>query len=250
MPNKDQSPLRAEPQLELALKRGNDATAPVIQLAAVLGIVKHVRLGQSNFEWLPRGEELVDPKRKCEFFKEAARLLYAPNCRLAALALGEQEGSEFDELSIARALLAWLALDCGVDSRVRPRPLLDDPAITRETLTRLGYFLPVISECADDSSAATMLTTVANEQNRERGGSAAYQLDWAHQVSKAGKSNQTHRGVIELGDIAVPLKLKDVPFPIVLDVQLSKCGLLDLNTGEPRYFATDYLKRIFSPSLP
>jgi hypothetical protein len=77
---------RMTAQLELAVKRGKDATTPVIQLA-VLGVVKHLRLGQSNFAWLPRGEKLVDPEHECEFFKEASRLLYAPACGLSAKAL-------------------------------------------------------------------------------------------------------------------------------------------------------------------
>lgn len=240
---------RMERQLELAVKRGKGATTPVIQLAAVLGIVKHIRLAQSTFEWLPRGEELIDAKRKCEFFKEAARLLYAPNCRVAAMALAEHDRCEFDELTVVRGLLSWLALDCGVDSRLTPKALADDANIARETLTRLGYFFPVVSECARDPFAATMLTSVANEQNERCGESAACQLRWASEVLKANKNKQSDSLPIELGDVAVPLKLKDVPLSIVMDVQPTKCGLLDLNTGGPRYFANGYLRRILGLRL-
>jgi hypothetical protein len=231
-------------QLELAVERGKDATTPVIQLAAVLGVVKHLRLGQSNFEWLPRGEKVVDPEHQCEFFKEASRLLYAPDCQVAAKALAEHDQCEFDELTAVRGLLAWLALDCGVDRRIPFKPLLDDPDIIRENLTQFGYFLPVISECALDSFATTMLTSVSGEQKNENRDSAAYHLRWAHDLLKVAENKQSNQSPIELGDIAVPLNMKEVPLSIVVDVQSNKLGLLDLNTGEPRYFAMGYLRRI------
>jgi len=231
-------------QLELALKRGKDATTPVVQLAAVLGVVKHLPLRQSNFEWLPHGEKLIDPEQQCQFFKDAARLLYAPDCRLAAMALAENDQHEFDELTAVRGLLSWVALDCGVDARSALNRALDAPDLARENLVRLAYFLPVISQCASDKLATTMLTSVADEQKGDNPERAAYHLQWAQHLVKVAMKHRPIPSDVELGDVAVPLKLKEVPISIVVDVQPNKSGLLDLNTGEPRYFASGYLARI------
>jgi len=235
---------RMTAQLELAVKRGKDATTPVIQLAAVLGVVRHLRVGQSCFAWLPRGERLVDPDHECEFFEDVARLLYAPSCLIAGKALAEHDHGEFDELTAVRGLMAWLALDCGVDCRMVIKPLLDDPYLIRENLTRVGYFLPVISQCASDDLAAAMLTSIIDQQKIENRDSATYHLHWAKGLLDVSKNQQSNSQPIELGDVAMPLKIKDIPPSIVVDVQPNKLGLLDLDTGEPRYFATGYLKRI------
>jgi hypothetical protein len=104
-------------QCELAVERGRDSTTPIVRMAAVLGVVRHLRSRQATFAWLPKGERLVDQDREWDFFKEASRSLYAPACGLAAKALAEHDGREFDELTAVRGLLTWLALDRELDTR-------------------------------------------------------------------------------------------------------------------------------------
>jgi hypothetical protein len=231
-------------QLELTIERNKDATTALIQLAAVLGIVKHLRVRESSFAWLPGHETLIDAERQREFFRHSSRLLYAPGCRLAEIALGEHDHHEFDELTAVRALLAWLALDCGLDTRTALRHVIDDPVLTRDNLTHLGYFLPVITECVSDEFASGILKQVADEQKGDRPACTSYHLAWAKQVVKAADSRLSKPSSVELGDIAVPSKLTESALSIVVDVQFNKSGLLDFDTGEPKYYATGYLKRI------
>jgi hypothetical protein len=230
-------------QLELATKRGNDATTVIVQLSAVLGVVKHLRLMRSTFNWLPRSEELVDPDNKWKFFKEVARLLHAPAFRLEKIALGEKDKQDFDELTAVRGLLAWLAFDCGVDTRHALDHAFDDPKLMRQALTGIAYFLPVISECASDPLAAEMLKNVTAEQ-RGDGGTVAYHLGWARKLAKAAGMERLDSCSIALGDVVLPVKGIRVKPSVVLEVQHGKTGLVDLNNGELKYYAVGYLARI------
>ena len=56
-------------QCEAAVERGKDATTPVVQLAAVLAIVRHLRTREATFAWLPKGERLVDQDHEWDFFR-------------------------------------------------------------------------------------------------------------------------------------------------------------------------------------
>jgi len=240
---------RMAAQLEIAVTRGKDATTPIIQLAAVLGVVKHLRVRQVNFEWLPRGEDLIDRGRQSEFFLLTSQFLYAPSRRLAALALSEHNGQEFDELTAVRGLLTWLAIDSGVDIRSALKKSLSDPDLTREKLVEVGYLVPVITECATDTLAAAMLTNIAEEQRNECPTRAAYHIEWARRLLVTAKSHGTKPAAVELGDMAVPTRVKGAPLSIVVDVQANKSGLLDLDTGEAKFYATGYLSRVLGLSV-
>src|SRR5262249_31327826 len=105
---------RMTKQLEAAEGEGRNVTVAIVQLAAVLGIVKYLGLG--TVDWLPKNDRLVDAVKARKFFTTACRSLYGPTRNLAGRALVENNGQPFDELTSVRALLAWLALDCGVDA--------------------------------------------------------------------------------------------------------------------------------------
>jgi hypothetical protein len=232
-------------QLELATKRGKDATTAIIQLSAVLGVVKHLRVMRSRFAWLPRSEELVDPNHKRKFFVEVARLLHAPAFRLGTMALGEKDKEEFDELTTVRGLLAWLALDCGVDTRHALDHAFDDPKLMRQDLTTIAYFLPVIRECASDAWAAEILKNVMTDQ-RVDCGTVAYHIGWARKLAKAARIERLDSCPLALGDVVLPVKGGRAEPSVVLQVQHGKTGLVDLNNGELKYYAVGYLARIGS----
>lgn len=232
-------------QLELASGRGSDATTPLIQLAAVLGVVKHLRVRQVNFEWLPKGEQIVDADHQWEFFKKASQLLYAPAHCLAAKALAEHGDREFDELTAVRALLSWLAFDGGLDTRNATDRALVDPELVRENLTGAAYFLPVIVACSSDKYAADVLADVTAE-GRGDVGRVAYHVRWAQELARSIVRRRTSPSPVGLGDIAYPLKVEGVSPSVVVDVQYDKAGLLDLDSGMLKYFKTGYLVRVHS----
>ncbi len=231
-------------QCDLAVERGRDVTTPIVQMAAVLGVVRHLRSRQARFAWLPKGERLVDLDHEWDFFKEASRCLYAPAYGMAAKALTEHDGQEFDELTTVRALLAWLALDCELDTRTALDDVVDEPDVARDNLIGVAYMIPVITQCAEDAFAVEVLNAIAAEQPDSMERTTAYHLEWARRVTKAFHEHQLAAGPIALGDLALPLKVS-VNWPlIVVDAQYSKTGIVDLDTGEPKYFGAGYVARL------
>lgn len=231
-------------QCELAVERGRDATTPIVQMAAVLGVVRHLRSRQTTFAWLPKGERLVAQDHEWDFFKEASRSLYSPACGLAAKALTEHDGREFDELTAVRGLLTWLALDCELDTRTALDDVVDEPDVARDNLIGVAYLVPVITQCAEDSFALEVLNSISAEQPDSMKRTAAYHVEWARRITKAFHERQRAAGPIALGDLVLPLKMSaDWPL-VVVDAQYNKTGVVDLDTGEPKYFGAGYVARL------
>jgi hypothetical protein len=231
-------------QCEAAVKRGKDATTPLVQMAAVLGIVRHLRARQATFAWLPKGERLVDLDHEWDFFKDASRCLYASRSGLAGKALAEHDGHEFDELTAVRGLLTWLAFDCELDTRNALDDSGDEPDLVRDNLVGVAYLLPVITECTQDDFAEDVLSAIAAEQQDSMKKSTTYHMAWARGVAKAFRERQPATGPIALGDLVLPLKMSASWPLIVIDPQYNKTGVVDLDTGEPKYFGAGYVARL------
>jgi hypothetical protein len=232
-------------QCEIVVGQLKDATTPIVQLAAVLGIVRHLRARQATFTWLPKGERLVDQDQERDFFSEASRFLYGPASALAAKALAEHDGRDFDELTAVRGLLTWLAFDSDLDTRYALDHAIDAPAVVRNNLVGIAYLLPVVSECVCDDHATDVLSAVVVEQEQERlKMSVAYHLGWVRGVTKAFEERRIATGPIALGDLVMPLKISALWPMVVVDAQYNKTGVVNLDTGEPKYFAANYVARL------
>lgn len=233
-------------QCEAAVERGKDATTPVVQLAAVLGIVKHLKTRQPTFAWLPHGEQLVDSDHAWDFFKDASRHLYGPSYGLAAKALAEHDTHEFDELTAVRGLLTWLGLDSDLDIRVVLDDVYNDPDAVREDLIGVAYLLPVITECVQDEPAEAVLSAVSEEVRQSLKESISYHMEWARRIEDAFHDRRRSTAPIALGDIVWPLKMADLGPMVVLDPRSSSTGVVNLDTGKPKLFGTDFVARIQS----
>lgn len=232
-------------QCKIAVDQSRDATTPIVQLAAVLGIVRLLRSRQATFAWLPKGERLVDQDHERDFFSKASRCLYSPASALAAKALAEHDGHEFDELTAVRGLLTWLAFDSDLDTRHALDHAIDARDVVRNNLVGVAYLVPVVSECVRDDLATDVLSAVVAEQQQENvKKSVTYHLDWARGVTKAFQERRTVTGPIILGDLVMPLK-KPASWPmVVVDAQYDKSGVVDLDTGKPKYFAAAFVARL------
>jgi hypothetical protein len=235
-------------QCELVGERGKDATTPIVQMAAVLGVVRHLRTRQHAFGWLPRGERLVDREHAREFFNEASRCLFGPRLGLAAKAAAEADGQEFDELTAVRGLLSWLALDGELDTRKALEDALEDPEAVQENLVRVAYLVPVITQCAEDAFAEDLLQAVVAEQSETLRQTATYHIDWAHRLTNAIRATSSSPGPVAIGDLVLPLKVPTLWPLVVIDAQSNKTGVVDLDSGEAKYFGAGYIAKV--DSLP
>ena len=101
-----------------------------------------------------------------------------------------------------------------------------------------------MTEWVRDSFASDILLTVVAEQQDPMKKSAAYHMDWARRVTKAFQERHTADGPIGLGDLVLPAKIPVLWPLVVVDVQSNKTGVVDLDTGEPKYFGATYVTRL------
>jgi hypothetical protein len=105
---------RMEAQLEVALEPDR-ARRGVIQLAAVLAVVRTLRLLEYRPEWRKKELELVDRADEWRLFEAGALAVTWGSNALAPRAVAEANGESFDELSMVVGLLAWFAWEIELD---------------------------------------------------------------------------------------------------------------------------------------
>jgi hypothetical protein len=94
------------------------AARGVVQLAAVLGVLRALRLVERRAEWRRKRLELVDRDDERRLHETAVLALTWGAPPLAQRALVEAGGETFEELSMVLGLLGWLAWDVGLDVEV------------------------------------------------------------------------------------------------------------------------------------
>jgi hypothetical protein len=101
-------------QFELA-KAQDRARRGIVQLAAVLGVIRALRFIERRPEWRRSRLELVDRADEWSIFQAAViAIAWGPGA-LAARAVAETGGEGFAELSMVVGLLAWLAWDVEIN---------------------------------------------------------------------------------------------------------------------------------------
>jgi hypothetical protein len=146
---------RMEGQLELATAPDR-ARRAIVQLAAVLGVVRILRLVERRPEWSRTHLDLVNRDDEWRLFEAAVLAVAWGEKALALRSVAEAGGEWFDELSMVIGLLAWMAWDVGVDvgeasKRTGLQGVEDESWCSVEFLAVLGPWL------VDDDAAATVL---------------------------------------------------------------------------------------------
>lgn len=134
----------------------NQAHRGIVQLAAVLGVIRTLRIVEQRPEWRRAHLALVEPDDERRLFKASVLATMWGSDSLAHRALSENDGEWFDELSMVTGLLAWLAWDVGIDiedvsKMVRPEEVGDEVLYSFQLLAALGPWL------IDDVTAGTTL---------------------------------------------------------------------------------------------
>ncbi|MFT3840768.1 MAG: phospholipase D family protein [Myxococcaceae bacterium] len=108
---------RMEGQFELAASPDR-ARRGIVQLAAVLGVIRTLRFVEQRPEWKRVRHELVDRADEWELLQSAVFAVYWGKDALAPRAVAEAGGEGFAELSMVVGLLAWLAWEAETDITV------------------------------------------------------------------------------------------------------------------------------------
>lgn len=150
---------RMEGQFELA-SAPDRARRGVVQLAAVLGVVRTLRLVGQRPEWRRVQLALIEPEDEWRLFEAGVLAVAWGDDGLGSRALAEADGDCFDELSMVIGLLAWLAWDVGVDAeeaskRAGLQGVEDDTWYAIQLLATLGPAL-----IGDDDALSTLEESV------------------------------------------------------------------------------------------
>jgi hypothetical protein len=146
---------RMEGQFELAASPDR-ARRGIVQLAAVLGVIRTLRFVEQRPEWKRVHHELVDRADEWDLLQSAVFAVSWGKDALAPRAVAEAGGDGFAELSMVVGLLAWLAWDVETDITVASQRgglegLEDHRWYALQLLATLGPWL------VDDVEAVTVL---------------------------------------------------------------------------------------------
>jgi hypothetical protein len=214
---------RMEGQFGLATA-SDRARRGIVQLAAVLGVVRTLRLVGQRPEWRRAQLALVDPDDEWRLFEAAVLAVAWGDDALAPRAIAEAGGEWFDELSMVTGLLAWLAWDVEIDAeeaskRAGLQGVEDESWYSVQLLAALGPWL------AGDESAATALEESVARTPRHRVDAdrwlrihSALAYAYAQVASTPDQHGQTGRHP-RPGDLVVLSERESPRVRVVLDVR-------------------------------
>lgn len=209
-------------QLELASASENSSRG-IVQLAAVLGVIRTLRVIEQRPEWKRAREELVDRNDEWNLFQEAVIAIAWGADAMVTRAVAEANGESFVELSMVIGLLAWLAWDVGTDiSTASQRMEFGDSKegdwYAVQLLAALGPWLAV-DDLAQDTLRESLLRTPRPHADAERW--LCRHLDALEALAIVGSSVEKHGEhgrVAQAGDLVI-LRSGEAPrVRIILDV--------------------------------
>lgn len=235
-------------QLENALTEER-ARRCIVQLAAVLGILRALSIMERRPEWRKRQVELVTWNDKWQLFDMATiATTWGSKC-LAQCALVETEGEPFEELSMVIGQLAWLAWEMEID--IETSAMRDgQQGVDDESWYGAQLFASIASWLALDEDALTILGESVARTPR-------YRVDgdhWVHaHVARAnrlaeivtGESRGFRTGrAPKPGDLVLLAERFDPRMRVILDIVPTRgdaklvCSDVDDETGQREFMAS------------
>jgi hypothetical protein len=101
-------------RLQLAVSNEDDCLSALVQLVAVLAVIRELRGMDHRAQWVGIGETLVPIKERRRLLNTVCSYLFGRNHQLLNAITVKLDGEHADEISRLDGLLLWLAWDCGV----------------------------------------------------------------------------------------------------------------------------------------
>lgn len=216
----------------------------IIQLAAVLGLIRHLRCEVEKVAWVPRGQSLLPPVSELrKFFLESCRYLYAPNEALLPNALVDLEGEDCPELAYIRGYLVWLAWECDFDAR-----LAKFSEVRKEKLDEIraiDCLLQLIPDMKNDVSAMEAAYQIQNVGRRLAGYDdwLAGHIKWYEKITAVAQPrlhSVPEAEELNVGDI-VYRKSETPYFTTVLEINNRKVKLAE---NEGTWYSVSFLRMV------
>ena len=198
------------------------ARRSIVQLAAVLSVVRAVRIAEHRPEWRKSRLTLVDPADLRELLKAGVVAAFWTADGVASRSLDESDAEAFEELPTVIGLLAWLAWECGFEPDLARRPAStatgdSEAGILAQLATVLAPWLLSVPETTPlirQSIEQTPQTSIDGQRW------LSLQLEFSERVTGAmGEIASSSAGerAIRRGDLVL-LPVADAPLRIALDV--------------------------------
>ena len=201
----------------------------VIQVAAVLGILRALRVIELRDEWRRSAQRLADEKALKDFFRAAPGLLAVGEDAVIPRLLEDLDGDLCEELSMVLGLMTWLAWECGVDIEIA-RSRSGGAGVEADqwsALQRLAYLAP---HCATDGRALELaLASVRETPRRGQAGDAwferqqSFMTEIALATSKPGACSRVTRPP-RVGGLVFLASQFDPRVRLVVNVQTRRMG--------------------------
>jgi hypothetical protein len=222
-------------QMEQAARRAEKGPTVLIQLVAVLAIVRELRLVERMPRWASIRESLVNRDDEESLLNEVLTNLFGRGFQLyeaIKAALGDER---FDELARLKGLLIWLAWDCEVqlDERFDIR---EEPEDVRQRLVDKAALLEFSQmlkgdAVAQEEAANSILQTVKGGAAAAASRWIAGYFGWADKLSRIAIPTAPPKGKpnapIAVGDLAVLTTEKSPKLRVVSSVTAQQVSLID-----------------------
>lgn len=206
-------------QLSVANKSQQKARAAIVQLVAVLSLVREFRRLRHMPQWrVMRG--FVDDDTRIELLKASMQHIFGRENGFRPLLL-DADGGEPEELNQVRALLTWLAWDTGCALAGPISPMIE-PSEQRELATVYSYLFELLPRVAIDDAQIELLRASMELTQKATVEAAALAAKWreyhlyiGEELATAPDRTFEDRHPLQVGDLfrlpnTVPASLKVV----------------------------------------
>ena len=224
-PNKDRPPNKDIDDIEMArvcrrklrklvarmkaqMQRANtDATLTpnvLVQLVAVLAVLRELRTIEKHDRWRHARAQLVDPDDEGDLLEGVLCAFFGREFTLYEKLVATLGGERFDEMARLKGLLMWLAWDCGVtlDHRyglAEYREDIDDRIWSKAALLELVQILS--GDRTSLEEARSSILSVAKAREHQAAARWIKECEaWTEQVEKALRRMRSNRNVARSPD--------------------------------------------------
>jgi hypothetical protein len=245
---------RMSRQLERACEDSTVAAACLVQLVAVLAVLRELRVVEKSDKWQDVREGLVDREHQHELLRNVLRCFFGRRLELYSRVVSTLGSERFDELARLKGLLAWLAWDCGVvlDDRLglsEERENLEARLWNRAALLELAQILSGDEISRTEARESILKVAISNKHQ-----AAARWLEefgeWSDRVERAVEAVRSGRkggAPNEIGGLAFAVAVRNPKLHVVSTIHASVIGLFDFG---PESMEVQYQSRfVAAPKL-
>ncbi|MBL0419733.1 hypothetical protein JI739_05155 [Ramlibacter sp. AW1] len=194
-------------QLELAAKDESRVGMAIVQLVAVLGVVRELRRLRNFPRWRSRPSFVAEKDRRL-LLERAMAYLFGTKSMLLWKLLGQSD-EPIEEVSHLRSLLLWLAWDLGEELTDRISPMLEPEDLMRRIQANaiLYELLPSVAadgeEVAELERSVAMTATPTGEEGARATTWITRHLGVGLQIANAGQISVGKHAELRVGALAV-----------------------------------------------